>query len=158
MDLGSLSRGNKKHQSRKRVGRGHSTGQGKTSGRGHKGQKSRSGYSRRAGFEGGQNPLHRRLPRRGFNHSNRFPMACINLDQLDAAFEDGAEVTAETLVSRKLVHDKRGGVKVLGRGELKKKLTVRVQAVSASVQSKIESAGGTLEIVRVAGAKVAEEA
>lgn len=158
MDLGSLSRGNKPKRTRKRVGRGHSTGQGKTSGRGHKGQKARSGYSRRIGFEGGQNPLHRRLPRRGFNHAGRYPTAPINLDVIDQAFEEGAEVTAEAIVDRGLVHRARGGVKVLARGELTKKLTLRVQAASKTAKSKIESAGGTLEIVPVSGKAAAEEA
>jgi large subunit ribosomal protein L15 len=147
MDLNSLSKGERK--SRKRVGRGPGSGSGKTSGRGHKGQKARAGYSRRAGFEGGQMPLSRRLPKRGFHQDKRFETYAINLDQLEKHFESGDEVTPELLLKRHLVVEAPGGVKVLGRGELTKKLTVRVNAFSASAREKIEQAGGSAEVVQV---------
>ncbi len=124
-------------KNRKRVGRGPGSGTGKTSGRGHKGQKSRSGYTHRRGFEGGQMPLNRRLPKRGFTHESRFPFAVINLDSLEAAFDSGVEVTTDSLVQAKLVKTRSGGVKVLGRGEITKALKLRVNAVSASARTKI---------------------
>lgn len=147
MDLSTLTRGSGARKQRKRVGRGPGSGNGKTAGRGHKGQKSRSGYSRRAGFEGGQMPLHRRLPKRGFNHRDRFPLAIINLDTLNERFEAGVEVTPALLIEAGLVDETKGGVKVLGRGELTKKLTVKAQAVSPGACTKIEAAGGTVEII-----------
>lgn len=145
MDLSTLSPGARKK--RKRVGRGPGSGTGKTSGRGHKGQKSRSGYSRRFGFEGGQMPLLRRLPKRGFNHSERHPIAEINLDILDAAIDGDAELTTEDLVKRKLAKPLSGGVKILGRGEITKKLTLKVNAISAGARAKVEAAGGTVELI-----------
>jgi large subunit ribosomal protein L15 len=147
MDLSTLKPAPGSRHARKRVGRGKGTGHGKTSGRGHKGQKARSGYSRPAGFEGGQLPLHRRVPKRGFNHQKRYPMAVINVDSLNQCFEAGAEVTTQLLIARGLVHDKRGGVKLLGRGEVAHKLIVKIQAVSPSAKQKIEAAGGTVELV-----------
>lgn len=145
MDLSTLSPGKRKQ--RKRVGRGPGSGTGKTSGRGHKGQKSRSGYSRRYGFEGGQMPLNRRLPKRGFSQQDRHPTAVINIDILDNTFEDGAEVTAEILVQKHLIKSEKGGIKVLGRGDLTKKLTIKANAISASARQKIEKAGGVIEII-----------
>lgn len=147
MDLSTLTIAPGKRKARKRVGRGPGSGSGKTSGRGTKGQKSRSGYSRRAGFEGGQMPLNRRLPKRGFNHSQRHPLAEVNLDALESAFDDGAEVTHEILVEKGLAKKLSGGVKILGRGELTKKLTVKVSAVSAGARSQIEGKGGTVELL-----------
>lgn len=147
MDLSTLSPSGGSKKNRKRVGRGPSSGTGKTSGRGHKGQKSRSGYSRRSGFEGGQMPLNRRLPKRGFNHSDRHPFAEVNVDVLEQAFDDGASVSTEDLVAKNVVKDLRGGVKVLGRGELSKKLSLRVNAISASARSKVEQAGGSVELI-----------
>ena len=147
MQMHTLKPGGRARKQRKRVGRGHGSGNGKTCGRGHKGQLARSGYSRHYGFEGGQMPLHRRLPKRGFRRSKRWPVAAINVDTLSARFSDGDEITPQILVERGLVEPERGGVKVLGRGELDKKLTVRVQAVSPSAREKIEGAGGTVEIV-----------
>ena len=149
MDLSTLSPAAGARKKRKRVGRGPASGTGKTSGRGHKGQKSRSGYSRRAGFEGGQMPLHRRLPKRGFRHSSRHPQAGINVDVLDRAFSDGDEVTAATVFERNLAKSVKGGIKILGRGELTKKLTVKTEGISASAREKIEGAGGTVELVEV---------
>lgn len=147
MDLSTLSPAPGSKKNRKRVGRGPSSGTGKTSGRGHKGQKSRSGYSRRPGFEGGQMPLSRRLPKRGFNHTGRHPFAEVNLDLLEKAFDDGAEVTTDGLVERKLVKHLKGGVKVLGRGELTKRLDLKVNAISAAARGKIEGAGGSVELI-----------
>jgi large subunit ribosomal protein L15 len=142
-----------RRQSRKRVGRGPGSGTGKTSGRGHKGQKARSGYSRKPSFEGGQMPLMRRLPKRGFNHENRHQPAEVNLDILEGAFDDGAEITPAVLLEKGLAKKRAGGVKVLARGELTKKLTVKVNAVSASARQKIEAAGGTVELIEVPAAK-----
>jgi large subunit ribosomal protein L15 len=150
MELYNLKSAPGARKKRKRVGRGPGSGSGKTSGRGHKGQKSRAGYSHKYGFEGGQMPLHRRLPKRGFTHRKRWPTAIINVDLLDRLFNDGDEVTVGKLVSAKIIPERAGGVKVLGRGDLTKKLTVRVQAASPSAKEKIESAGGSLELVKMA--------
>jgi large subunit ribosomal protein L15 len=138
---------------RKRVGRGPSSGSGKTSGRGHKGQKARSGYSRRGAFEGGQMPLSRRLPKRGFHHEQQYPLSAVNLDVLDKHFESGAEVTAEALVAKRLIKGVKGGVKVLGRGELTKKLNLKVAAISGSARGKVEAAGGSIELHEAAPAR-----
>lgn len=147
MELHNLKNDPGAKKKRKRVGRGPGSGNGKTSGKGHKGQKSRAGYARHFGFEGGQTPLHRRLPKRGFKHESRSPLAIINLDVLEGAFEAGAEVTAEAVVSAGLVKAARGGIKVLGRGEVTKGLTLKVQAISPGAKQKIEAAGGSVEIV-----------
>lgn len=158
MDLSTLKGAPGARKKRKRVGRGPGSGNGKTSGRGHKGQKARSGYSAPAGFEGGQLPLHRRLPKRGFRHQKRYPMAVINVDRLQELFSDGEEVTTAVLAKKKLVHEMRGGVKLLGRGEISKRLVVKVQAASPSARQKIEAAGGVLEIVPAAVDPLAGEA
>jgi large subunit ribosomal protein L15 len=147
MDLSTLSNGPKARKTRKRIGRGPGSGTGKTSGRGHKGQKSRSGYSRREGFEGGQMPLHRRLPKRGFYHGKRQELAQVNLDVLEKVFEAGDVVNVDSLRTKGLGRFKNQGVKVLGRGDLNKQLTVQVHAISASARAKIELAGGTVELV-----------
>ena len=147
MELHNLTRNPGARKKRKRVGRGPGSGHGKTSCRGHNGQKSRAGYSRRIGFEGGQMPLHRRLPKRGFNHSNRWPMAVVNLDSLEKAFEAGVEITTDSIVGVGLARAVKGGIKVLGRGDVTKKFTLKVQAISPSAQSKIEAAGGSVEII-----------
>ena len=153
MDLQTLKNAPGARKKRKRVGRGPGSGNGKTSGRGHKGQKSRSGYSRHYGFEGGQMPLHRRVPKRGFNHQKRWPMAIVNVDTLCRIFEDGAEVSSDMIIEAGLAASLPGGIKVLGRGEATKKLTLKVQAISPSAQSKLESAGGSVALVgRAAGA------
>ncbi len=151
MDLSTLKNPEGARRARKRVGRGPSSGTGKTSGRGHKGQKARSGYSARKGFEGGQMPLHRRVPKRGFHHEKRFVMAEVNVDVLECKFDDGEEVTTATLIARKLVDPTHGGVKLLGRGDLTKKLIVKVQAVSPGARVKIEAVGGTVECITLAG-------
>ena len=127
-----------------RRGRGHGSGNGKTAGKGHKGQKARSGAPR-PGFEGGQMPLYRRLPKRGFKCINHKEIVAINLDVLNR-FEDGALVTVESLVEAGIVKNPRDGVKILGNGELTKKLTVRVNAASAAAVEKIEALGGTVEV------------
>lgn len=147
MDLSNLRPAEGATKARKRVGRGPSSGHGKTSTKGHKGAQARSGYSRRIGFEGGQNPLHRRLPKRGFNHTKRFPMSVINVDVLEGAFDAGTEITAELLIKRGLAKKLAGGVKLLGRGDVAKGFTIKLQAVSPSARAKIEQAGGTVEII-----------
>jgi large subunit ribosomal protein L15 len=130
-----------------RVGRGMGSKLGKTSGAGNKGQQSRRGYSRRAGFEGGQMPLHRRLPKRGF--SSPFPkvFAVVNIESLNA-FAAGETVTPETLSGRGILRNVRGGVKVHGNGELKVALTVKAHAFSKSAEEKIAKAGGKIEILK----------
>ena len=162
MELNTLKPAPGARKNRKRVGRGSSSGTGKTSGRGQKGQKSRSGYSRHYGFEGGQMPLHRRLPKRGFNHAKRWPMAIVNIDGINSRFEDGAEITSEDLIKAGLVRELKGGVKVLGRGEISKKVHLKVQAISPSAQAKIEAVGGTVETISIrppsAESPTAEEA
>ncbi len=147
MELHDLKSNPGARKKRKRVGRGPGSGQGKTAGKGHKGAKARAGYSRRLGFEGGQTPLHRRLPKRGFNHQNRSPFAIINLDVLEAAFESGAEITTESLITAGLAKSAKGGVKVLGRGEVTKKLNIKVQAISPAAHEKIVAAGGSVELI-----------
>ena len=135
-----------KHSNNFRRGRGHGSGNGKTAGYGHKGQKARSGAPR-PGFEGGQMPLYRRLPKRGFKNRNRVEFAVINLSTLDKFFEDGATVDAAALLERKVIKDLMGGVKVLGNGELTKKLTVKANAFSETAKEKIEGCGGTCEVI-----------
>ncbi|WP_102693561.1 50S ribosomal protein L15 [Rummeliibacillus pycnus] len=131
---------------RNRVGRGIATGNGKTSGRGQKGQKSRSGGGVRPGFEGGQNPIFRRLPKRGFTNINRKEYAIVNLDALNR-FEEGTEVTPALLVETGVVGKEKAGIKVLGNGSLDKKLTVKAHKFSASAQAAIENAGGNIEVI-----------
>ena len=128
-----------------RRGRGHGSGNGKTAGKGHKGQKARSGAPR-PGFEGGQLPLYRRLPKRGFTNINSKNIIGIGVDRLNA-FEDGAEVTVAALVEKGIVSNPKDGVKILGNGELTKKLTVQANAFSASAKEKIEALGGTAEVI-----------
>ena len=126
---------------RKRIGRGHGSGQGKTAGKGHKGQKARSGGSIRPGFEGGQMPLQRRVPKRGFNNIFAKKIVAINVSDLNK-FEDGAEVDAQALVNVGIVKKEYDGIKILGNGEISKKLTVKVAAYSESAKQKIEAARG----------------
>ena len=128
-----------------RRGRGHGSGNGKTAGKGHKGQKARSGAPR-PGFEGGQMPLYRRIPKRGFKCRNSKEIVAINVDVLNR-FEDGSEVSVATLIEAGVVKNPRDGVKILGNGELTKKLTVQVSAASASAVEKIEAAGGKFEVI-----------
>ncbi|EHS7172228.1 50S ribosomal protein L15 [Staphylococcus pseudintermedius] len=131
---------------RNRVGRGAGTGNGKTSGRGQKGQKARSGGGVRPGFEGGQLPLFRRIPKRGFTNINRKEYAIVNLDQLNQ-FEDGTEVTPELLIETGVVKNEKAGIKVLGNGSLEKKLTVKAHKFSASANAAIEAKGGAQEVI-----------
>ena len=135
-----------KHR-RKRLGCGESSGHGKTSGKGHKGQKARSGGSIRPGFEGGQMPLYRQLPKRGFNNA-RFKTAygIVNLDDLEKRFDDGAAINEKLLRGAGIIRGTLDGVKVLGRGEVKKKFHLEVDSVSASAREKIEKAGGSITL------------
>ncbi|AMY06531.1 50S ribosomal protein L15 [Staphylococcus condimenti] len=131
---------------RNRVGRGAATGNGKTSGRGQKGQKARSGGKVRPGFEGGQLPLFRRLPKRGFTNINRKEFAVVNLEQLNR-FEEGTEVTPELLIETGVVKNAKAGIKVLGNGSLEKKLTVKAHKFSASAAEAIDAKGGAHEVI-----------
>ena len=134
-----------KHSDNFRRGRGHGSGNGKTAGKGHKGQKARSGAPR-PGFEGGQMPLYRRLPKRGFKNRNTKEIVGINLGALEK-FEDGSTVSVQTLIESGVVKNPRDGVKILGNGELTKKLTVKANAFSAGAKSKIEAVGGSYEVI-----------
>ena len=134
-----------KHSDSFRRGRGHGSGNGKTAGTGHKGQKARSGATR-PGFEGGQMPLYRRLPKRGFTNRNSKTIVGINVSALER-FENDTVVTVETLIEAGIVKNPRDGVKILGNGELTKKLTVKVDAVSEGAKAKIEAVGGTCEVI-----------
>lgn len=132
---------------RKRVGCGESSGHGKTSGRGNKGQKARSGGAIRPGFEGGQMPLYRRLPKKGFSNAQfRDNILTVNVSDLDAKFEDGAVVNQDSLRACGLIRGRCDGVKVLGDGELKRKLTIQVDKISAAAKEKVEKAGGTVTV------------
>lgn len=130
----------------KRIGRGHGSGWGKTAGKGHKGQNARSGGGVRPGFEGGQMPLQRRVPKRGFNNIFATEYATVNVSDLEKKFEAGATVDAQSLVESGLIKKTLDGIKVLGKGEITKALTVKVDAVSESAKAKIEAAGGTVEV------------
>lgn len=130
----------------KRIGRGHGSGNGKTAGKGHKGQKARAGFSQRAGFEGGQMPLQRRIPKRGFNNIFGTTYAAVNVEALNA-FENGATVNAEALVEAGIIKKTLDGVKILGNGNLERKLTIQAAAFSKSAQEKIEAAGGKAEVI-----------
>ena len=132
---------------KKRIGRGQGSGNGKTAGRGHKGAKSRSGFKFKRGFEGGQLPLHRRVPKRGFHNPFRVEYEVVNLDAIAATFDAGTVVTPELLRERGLVHAADGKVKVLARGEVGKALTVRAHKFSGKAADKIAAAGGTAEAI-----------
>ena len=146
MDLSNLQPAPGSHRDRKRIGRGHGSGTGKTSGKGHKGQKARSGGSIKAGFEGGQMPLQRRLPKRGFNPLSRKEYALVNLRDLEL-FEAGSVVDIEALGKAGLVGQLKDGIKILGDGDLSKALTVKAHKFSQSAQEKIVAAGGTVEVL-----------
>ena len=133
------------HSNNFRRGRGHGSGNGKTAGKGHKGQKARSGAPR-TGFEGGQMPLYRRLPKRGFTNRNTKEIVALNLSVLEV-FDNGTTVDVDALIAKGIVKNPRDGVKILGNGELTKKLDVKVNAFSASAKEKIEALGGTAEVV-----------
>lgn len=146
MKLHELKPAEGSRKERNRVGRGIGSGNGKTAGRGHKGQNSRSGGGVRPGFEGGQNPLFRRLPKRGFTNINRKEYAIVNLDALNR-FENGSEVTPELLLETGVVSNSKAGIKVLGNGTLNVKLTVKAHKFSASAKEAIENAGGSIEVI-----------
>ena len=146
MDLSNLSpAAGSKHSDNFRRGRGHGSGNGKTAGKGHKGQKARSGAPR-PGFEGGQMPLYRRLPKRGFKNRNSKEIVAVNISVLEN-FDNDAVVSIDTLIERGIVKNPRDGVKILGNGELTKKLTVQANAFSASAKEKIEALGGKAEVI-----------
>ncbi|MCQ2507200.1 MAG: 50S ribosomal protein L15 [Dorea sp.] len=146
MDLSNLRPADGAKQSDNfRRGRGHGSGNGKTAGKGHKGQKARSGAPR-IGFEGGQMPLYRRIPKRGFTNRNTLTIVGINVSALEA-FENDTVVTVETLIEAGIVKNPKDGVKILGAGELTKKLTVKANAFSEGAKAKIEAAGGTAEVI-----------
>jgi large subunit ribosomal protein L15 len=147
MDLSNLKPAQGAKQNKKRVGRGPGSGNGKTAGRGNKGAQSRSGYSFKRGFEGGQMPLHRRLPKRGFNNIFRTEYAVVNLDQLEGSFDAGATVTVDTLRQAGLVHSKHTPIKILGRGEVTKALVVQAHKFSGKAAEKLAAAGGKAEAI-----------
>ncbi len=130
----------------KRLGRGTGSGLGRNSGKGEKGQKSRSGGGVRLGFEGGQMPLYRRVPKRGFTNIHRKEYAILNLDRLNI-FENGVEVTEQVLLEKKLISDLKNGVKILAKGELERSLTIKVSKFSQAAKEKIEAAGGKVEVI-----------
>ncbi|MEK3733335.1 MULTISPECIES: 50S ribosomal protein L15 [Paenibacillus] len=146
MKLHELSPAAGSRKERKRVGRGTSSGTGKTSGRGHKGQNARSGGGVRPGFEGGQNPLYRRLPKRGFVNPTRKEYAIVNIEELNS-FAAGTEVTPEVLVENGIVKNTKSGIKILGNGEVTVSLTVKANKFSQSAVEKIEAAGGKTEVI-----------
>ena len=146
MKMHELSPGAGEKREGYRRGRGHGSGNGKTAGRGHKGQKARSGYSRRRGFEGGQMRLDRRMPKRGFKNIFAVPYTSVNLYDFEA-FADGVAVGAEELIEKGIIKQYKGRLKVLGIGEISKKITIRANAFSASASKKIEAAGGKAEVV-----------
>ena len=146
MKLHELKYNEGSRKNRKRVGRGHGAGSGKTAGRGHKGQNARSGGGVALGFEGGQTPLYRRIPKRGFNNVNRVTFAVVNIDKLNV-FDDGAEVSIKDLQAKGLVKNTLDGVKILGEGVLEKKLTVEANAFSKSALEQIEKMGGKAEVL-----------
>jgi large subunit ribosomal protein L15 len=147
MDLSNLKPPKGAKHAKKRIGRGQGSGQGKTAGRGHKGAKSRAGFKFKRGFEGGQMPLHRRVPKRGFHNPFRVEYEVVNLDTLGARFDAGAVVTPELLRERGLVPSGSRPVKVLARGEVGKALTVRAHKFSGKAAEKIAAAGGAVEAI-----------
>lgn len=147
MKLHELSPAEGSKKAVKRIGRGAGSGQGKTAGKGHKGAKARSGYSRQAGFEGGQMPLQRRVPKRGFNNIFRTQYAIVNLSSLEERFEAGTTVDAESLKACGLIKKELDGIKILAKGELTKALNIKADAVSEAAKTKIEAAGGTVEVL-----------
>ncbi|MCH1626064.1 50S ribosomal protein L15 [Fredinandcohnia quinoae] len=146
MKLHELQPAEGSRKTRNRVGRGIGSGNGKTSGKGHKGQNARSGGGVRPGFEGGQTPLFQRLPKRGFTNINRKDFAIVNLETLNR-FEDGTEVTPELLIETGVVSKLNAGIKILGKGTLEKKLTVKAHKFSSTAKEAIEAAGGNTEVI-----------
>jgi large subunit ribosomal protein L15 len=146
MKLHELKPAEGSRKERKRLGRGIGSGQGKTAGKGHKGQNARSGGGVRLGFEGGQTPLYRRLPKRGFTNIGRKEYAIVNLETLNR-FVDGTEVTPELLIETGVVSNEKAGIKVLAKGTLEKKLTVKAHKFSSAAKEAIEAAGGNTEVI-----------
>jgi len=146
MKLHELQPAEGSRQERKRLGRGIGSGQGKTAGKGHKGQNARSGGGVRPGFEGGQTPLMRRLPKRGFTNISRKEYAIVNLDALNR-FEEGTEVTPELLIETGVVSNEKAGIKILAKGNVEKKLTVKANKFSSAAKEAIEAAGGIIEVI-----------
>jgi large subunit ribosomal protein L15 len=146
MKLHELKPAEGSRQERKRKGRGIGSGNGKTAGKGHKGQNARSGGGVRLGFEGGQTPLFRRLPKRGFTNINRKEYAIVNLDTLNR-FEDGTEVTPELLIETGVVSNEKSGIKILAKGKIEKKLSVKAHKFSSAAKESIEAAGGNAEVI-----------
>jgi large subunit ribosomal protein L15 len=146
MDLSNLKPAERSKKTKKRVGRGHGTGQGAQAGRGHKGAQSRSGYKRKRGFEGGQMPLHRRVPKRGFHNQFRVEYAVVNLDTLANRFDAGTVITPELLREQGIIKS-RQRIKVLARGDIAKKLTVKAHKFSGKAAEKIAAAGGATELL-----------
>ncbi|WP_042353692.1 50S ribosomal protein L15 [Bacillus rubiinfantis] len=146
MNLHELKPAEGSRHERKRKGRGIGSGNGKTAGKGHKGQNARSGGGVRVGFEGGQTPLARRLPKRGFTNINRKEFAIVNLDALNR-FEEGTEVTPELLIETGVVSNEKSGIKILAKGNIEKKLTVKAHKFSSAAKEAIEAAGGTAEVI-----------
>ncbi|MGM0847181.1 MAG: 50S ribosomal protein L15 [Bacillota bacterium] len=146
MKLHELKPAKGSRKERNRVGRGTGSGNGKTSGKGHKGQNARSGGGTRPGFEGGQTPLFQRLPKRGFTNINRKEYAIVNLDALNR-FEEGTEVTPELLIETGVVSSEKSGIKILGKGNIEKKLTVKANKFSSTAKEAIEAAGGKTEVI-----------
>ncbi|KKB34886.1 50S ribosomal protein L15 [Bacillus thermotolerans] len=146
MKLHELKPAEGARKSRNRVGRGPASGNGKTAGKGHKGQNARSGGGTRLGFEGGQTPLFRRLPKRGFTNINRKEYAVVNLDALNR-FDEGTEVTPELLIETGVVSSEKAGIKILAKGNVEKKLTVKAHKFSAAAKEAIEAAGGKTEVI-----------
>jgi len=147
MDLSNLKPSERSKFPKKRVGRGHGSGNGTQAGRGHKGAKSRSGFKFKRGFEGGQMPLHRRIPKRGFHNLFRTEYAVVNLDTLAERFDAGTVITPELLRERGLIRSARQPIKVLARGDISKKLTVRAHKFSGKAAEKIAAAGGATEVL-----------
>ncbi len=147
MDLSNLKPPKGAKHAKKRIGRGQGSGQGKTAGRGHKGAKSRSGFKFKRGFEGGQMPLHRRVPKRGFHNPFRVEYEIVNLDALAAKFDAGTVVTPELLREHGLVPGGNGRIKVLARGDIGKQLTVRAHKFSGKASEKLQAAGGHAELI-----------
>ena len=144
MQLNDVHRGITKHRKRKRIGRGHGSGTGKTAGRGHKGHKSRSGYSRKPNFQGGAMPMFRRIPKRGFNNRWAITVFAVNVGKLNESYDDGETVTLESLATKNLAKGGFDEVKILGDGEITKKLTIEAHRFSKSAEEKIAAAGGTV--------------
>jgi large subunit ribosomal protein L15 len=157
MDLSNLKPAEGSKHAKKRVGRGQGTGQGVQAGRGHKGAKSRSGFKFKRGFEGGQMPLHRRIPKRGFHNLFRTEYAVVNLDMLAERFDAGTTITPALLVEKGLINNARRPIKVLARGDIAKKLTVQAHKFSGKAAEKIAAAGGAAEVL-AAPKKEASEA